>query len=255
MILRCLTASNPCSSIRIPCSLRRLTVPRLARKSMLPARRRPCFARSTGATTFSVPPVQCSPVSLEGSPKRRKWMQMDSRSHRMIQTGRPTRPARDQSILRRKRKRALYRRFLVSLGVRRRNPTRPSLSRRREIRHDQDNLVSTEEIRPGDQSVSKSEQHSQLHGRPPQQPCVCLFWRQKVSRSHLFVPASAVVGSAALRAQQLKKRIDSPGSLGGRPGTVLFPAREIVRRSRQPGALRDLSAQGQGRRLQGAVGC
>src|SRR5713226_9173096 len=63
---------------------------------------------------------------------------MDSRSHRMIPTGRPMRPARARSILRRKRKRILYRRFLVSLGVRRRNPTRPSPSRRREIRHDQD---------------------------------------------------------------------------------------------------------------------
>ena len=36
-----------------------------------------------------------------------------------------------------KRKRTLYRRFLVSLGARRRIPTRPSLRRRRETPHDQ----------------------------------------------------------------------------------------------------------------------
>src|SRR5580700_2380004 len=62
----------------------------------------------------------------------------------MIRTGHPMRPVRvllPPTPPRRKRKRTLYRRFLVSLGARRRTPTRLSLKRtshrrRRETRHD-----------------------------------------------------------------------------------------------------------------------
>src|SRR5580692_680857 len=72
-------------------------------------------------------------------------MRRATRSPRMTPTGRPMPPARGPLVIlplhRAKRKRTLYRRFLVSLGVRRRTPTRLSLNqirlrRRRETRHD-----------------------------------------------------------------------------------------------------------------------
>jgi len=69
--------------------------------------------------------------SLGASPKRPKLMQMASRSHPMIPTGRPNcdwpGPGRSFAQSGEKKKKILYRRFLVSLGVRRRNPTRLSL--------------------------------------------------------------------------------------------------------------------------------
>src|SRR5207302_8129306 len=101
---------------------------------------RPYTARSMGAITCSLRRVPSSPESLGASPKRRKRMPMVSQSPPMIPIGRPRQPAKPLLILQRnpaKRKRILYIRFLVSLGVRRRTPTRLSLSRRREIRHDQ----------------------------------------------------------------------------------------------------------------------
>src|ERR1700719_3729989 len=47
-----------------------------------------------------------------------------------------------------KRKRVLYRRFLVSLGARRRIPTRPSLRRRRETPHDKVSCGSSSKLSP-----------------------------------------------------------------------------------------------------------
>src|ERR1700730_8896091 len=47
-----------------------------------------------------------------------------------------------------KRKRVLYRRFLVSLEARRRIPTRPSLRRRRETPHDEVSCGSSSKFSP-----------------------------------------------------------------------------------------------------------
>src|SRR5258708_32287678 len=92
-----------------------------------------------GAITFSRLQVLSSLEFLGGNPRNRKRMQTASRSSLTIRTGRPMRPARAPPTRRRnpaKRKRILYRRFLVSLGERSRNPTRPSLSRRKELHPD-----------------------------------------------------------------------------------------------------------------------
>src|SRR5256884_1460935 len=138
-------ACSPWSSIRTRWSLRLLTALRHVKRFTSQARRQPYSARSTEATTFSPPRAPSFHASLvvAAIPRRRKKTQMASQLQRTIRTGHPMLPARALRTLQRnlgKRKRILYRRFLVSLGVRRRNPTRPSLSRRREIRHDQSQI-------------------------------------------------------------------------------------------------------------------
>jgi len=120
----CRMACNPYSSIRIPSSLRRPTAHH-RKRSMC----RLCTDRvlrgPRGPQPFNYHGAPSSPASLGRSPKRPKRMQMAIQSHRMIPTGRPMRPARARPILRRnpaKRKRILCRRFLVSLGVKKKEP-------------------------------------------------------------------------------------------------------------------------------------
>src|SRR5438552_14993129 len=137
-------ACSPWSSIRTRWSLRLLTALRHVKRFTSQDRRQPYSARSTEATTFSLRRAPSSHASLVAAiPRRRKKTQMASRLQPTIRTGHPMLPARALRTPQRnlgKRKRILYRRYLVSLGVRRRNPTRLSLSRRREIRHDQSQI-------------------------------------------------------------------------------------------------------------------
>src|SRR6266699_534995 len=135
---------SPCLSTRIRCSWQRPTAPQPARRFTSRARHRRNTARYTEATTCLHPRGLFSPISLAGgSPRHRKPMPTGSRSGSMIRIDRlvPRVRAKSQPILRHKpakRKRILYRRYLVSLEVRRRNPTRLSRSRRRETHHEQD---------------------------------------------------------------------------------------------------------------------
>src|SRR6266568_4362867 len=135
---------SPCLSTRIRCSWRRPTAPQPARRFTSRARHRRNTARSTEVTTCLPPPGPFSPTSLAGgSPRHRKQMPTGSRSGSMIRIDRLVRrvKAKSRPILQHKpakRKRIPYRRYLVSLEVRRRNPTRLSRSRRRETRHEQD---------------------------------------------------------------------------------------------------------------------
>src|SRR6266567_9047658 len=134
----------PCLSTRLCCSLQRPTAPQPAKRCTARTRHRRNTARYTEATTCLHPRGLFSPTSLAGgSPRHRKPMPTGSRSGSMIRIDRlvPRVRAKSQPILRHKpakRKRILYRRYLVSLEVRRRNPTRLSRSRRRETRHEQD---------------------------------------------------------------------------------------------------------------------
>src|SRR5712691_4579008 len=147
---------SPCLSTRIRCSWRRPTALQPARRFTSRARHRRNTARSTEVTTCLRLRALFSPTSLaEGSPRRRKPMPVGSRSFLMIRIDRLVRRVRAKSppILRHKpakRKRILYRRYFVSLEVRRRNPTRLSRSRRRETRHEQDSGGVSSKRSPSD---------------------------------------------------------------------------------------------------------
>src|SRR6202035_476782 len=95
-------------------------------------------------------------IFLEGGRSRRRRVSTDKSS--LARLGRGPRGTLTGLLLmtglmvprgrQRKRKRVLYRRFLVSLGARRRIPTRPSLRRRRETPHDEVSCGSSSKLSP-----------------------------------------------------------------------------------------------------------